>query len=71
MEGPITMDFPLIWHKMQSLCKKVGEKFGGFQKSLYLCTRNSEIKQPSNSEAQQGHASLAQLVEQLTLNQWV
>ena len=34
--------------------------FGGFKENAYLCTRKSEV-----------NASLAQLVEQLTLNQWV
>ena len=29
---------------MRVSCKKVTEKFGGFPNSLYLCTRNSEIK---------------------------
>ena len=37
--------------------------FGGNKKTLYLCTRNSEMRL--------NVAPLAQLVEQLTLNQWV
>lgn len=31
-------------HFFRLLSKKVGEMFGGNKKTLYLCTRNSEIK---------------------------
>ena len=41
--------------------KKYEEKFGGIEDMLYLCTRKTEMRL----------ALLAQLVEQLTLNQWV
>ena len=29
--------------KVKDLAKKVGETFGGFEKTRYLCTRNSEM----------------------------
>ena len=41
--------------------KKTLEKFGRYTKKPYLCTRKTEMRL----------ALLAQLVEQLTLNQWV
>ena len=44
----------------QKNLKKVGKSFGGNKISSYLCTRKTENVAP-----------LAQLVEQLTLNQWV
>ena len=46
---------------MPLFLKKNGKTFGSFEKSSYLCTRNSEIR----------HALVAQLVEHLTLNQGV
>ena len=46
--------------KKKHMCKKNAKKFGQFKKKQYLCTRFSKKK-----------VSLAQLVEQLTLNQWV
>ena len=41
--------------------KKTLEKFGRYIRTPYLCTRKTEMRL----------ALLAQLVEQLTLNQWV
>ncbi len=41
--------------------KKTLEKFGCYARKPYLCTRKTEMRL----------ALLAQLVEQLTLNQWV
>ena len=41
--------------------KKTLEKFGRYIRKPYLCTRKTEMRL----------ALLAQLVEQLTLNQWV
>ena len=41
--------------------KKTLEKFGRYTRNPYLCTRKTEMRL----------ALLAQLVEQLTLNQWV
>ena len=46
--------------------KKVAEKFGGVRKKQYLCNRF--LRNNSNAKLA---APLAQLVEQLTLNQWV
>ena len=48
--------------------------FGGFKKKQYLCTRFREtivLRWLSEQLRCQGNVSLAQLVEQLTLNQWV
>ena len=47
-------------YELEKKWEKEGWKFGGLNKKPYLCTR--KIKDD---------ASLAQLVEQLTLNQWV
>ena len=47
--------------KMANGSKKTLEKFGCYARKPYLCTRKTEMRL----------ALLAQLVEQLTLNQWV
>ena len=44
-----------------TISKKYRKKFGQIIKRLYFCTRKNGIT----------YALLAQLVEQLTLNQWV
>ena len=47
--------------EMANGSKKTLEKFGCYARKPYLCTRKTEMRL----------ALLAQLVEQLTLNQWV
>ena len=51
----------LLASKMANGAKKTLEKFGCYARKPYLCTRKTEMRL----------ALLAQLVEQLTLNQWV
>ena len=52
---------------LTSVLEKVGDLFGCSEIMSYLCTR----KKGQVSSSCKRHASLAQLVEQLTLNQWV
>ena len=52
---------------LKSVLEKVGDLFGCSEIISYLCTR----KKGQVSSSCKRHASLAQLVEQLTLNQWV
>ena len=51
----------LLASEMANGSKKTLEKFGCYARKPYLCTRKTEMRL----------ALLAQLVEQLTLNQWV
>ena len=51
----------LLASEMANVSKKTLEKFGCYSRKPYLCTRKTEMRL----------ALLAQLVEQLTLNQWV
>ena len=52
---------------LKSVLEKMGDLFGCSEIMNYLCTR----KKGQVSSSCKRHASLAQLVEQLTLNQWV
>ena len=63
-----TFSLENVWkiRKMRMKKKKVAEKFGGVRKKQYLCNRY--LRNNSNAKLA---APLAQLVEQLTLNQWV
>ena len=49
----------LVEREIVKKCNFYVKKFGGFDKTAYLCNRKNK------------EALLAQLVEQLTLNQWV
>ena len=51
--------------------KKLCQTFGYLAKRRYLCTRNSEMRPQTLLRIAKEYAPLAQLVEQLTLNQWV
>ena len=64
--------FPCHKHENKEKSKKHSNLFGGTIRKPYLCTRNSENETSLRfSRRVVQNASLAQLVEQLTLNQWV
>ena len=56
---------PVFFCILSLFCEKIAKTFCGFGKMPYFCTRKQANSLPL------ANALLAQLVEQLTLNQWV